>query len=149
MQVTVLTCRHVTDYKTSEPPGSLHSPFLKALKTQHSKETPCCSLLEQPNFAHDLPAAGGIEVRGLSVASWCCLMGSYYSECERSFWRSLLMMINNALLCNLRICSCQYIRFGLSLKFSTHSYMTTALSSSLLPFRAAVSWSLVTPVSQC
>uniref|UniRef100_A0A7N5K7G4 Proteasome assembly chaperone 1 n=1 Tax=Ailuropoda melanoleuca TaxID=9646 RepID=A0A7N5K7G4_AILME len=57
MQVTVLTCRHVTDYKTSESTSSLHSPFLKALKTQNFKEPPCCPLLEQPNIVHDLPAA--------------------------------------------------------------------------------------------
>nr|XP_017517498.2 proteasome assembly chaperone 1 isoform X2 [Manis javanica] len=57
MQITILTCRHVTDYKTSEPTSSLHSPFLKALKTQNFKEPPCCSLLEQPNIVHNLPAA--------------------------------------------------------------------------------------------
>ncbi|ELW67900.1 Proteasome assembly chaperone 1 [Tupaia chinensis] len=57
MQVTVLTCRHVTDYKTSESTGSLPSPFLKALKTQNFKDPTCCSLLEQPNIVHDLPAA--------------------------------------------------------------------------------------------
>ncbi|XP_019511334.1 PREDICTED: proteasome assembly chaperone 1 isoform X1 [Hipposideros armiger] len=57
MQITVLTCRHVTDYKTSESTSSLHPPFLKALKTQNFKEPPCCSLLEQPNIVHDLPAA--------------------------------------------------------------------------------------------
>ncbi|OWK06210.1 PSMG1, partial [Cervus elaphus hippelaphus] len=57
MQVTVLTCRHVTDYKTSESTSSLHTPFLKALKTQNFKEPPSCSLLEQPNIVHDLPAA--------------------------------------------------------------------------------------------
>nr|KAF6478390.1 proteasome assembly chaperone 1 [Molossus molossus] len=57
MQVTILTCRHVTDYKTSESTSSLHSPFLRALKTQDSKEPPCCPLLEQPNIAHGLPAA--------------------------------------------------------------------------------------------
>ncbi|KAF7483789.1 Hypothetical predicted protein [Marmota monax] len=57
MQVTILTCRHVTDYKTSESTGSLPSPFLKALKTQNFKDTACCSLLEQPNIIHDLPAA--------------------------------------------------------------------------------------------
>lgn len=57
MQVTILTCRHVTDYKTSEATGSLQTPFLKALKTQACKEPPCCPLLEQPNIAHDLPAA--------------------------------------------------------------------------------------------
>ncbi|XP_036303833.1 proteasome assembly chaperone 1 isoform X4 [Pipistrellus kuhlii] len=61
MQVTILTCRHVTDYKTPESTSSLHPPFLKALKTQTSKESPCCSLLEQPNIVHDLPAAGGIK----------------------------------------------------------------------------------------
>ncbi|XP_036755191.2 proteasome assembly chaperone 1 isoform X2 [Manis pentadactyla] len=57
VQITILTCRHVTDYKTSEPTSSLHSPFLKALKTQNFKEPPCCSLLEQPNIVHNLPAA--------------------------------------------------------------------------------------------
>ncbi|XP_013001559.2 proteasome assembly chaperone 1 isoform X1 [Cavia porcellus] len=57
MQVTVLTCRHVTDYKTSESTGSLPSPFLKALKTQNFRDPVCCSLLEQPNIVHDLPAA--------------------------------------------------------------------------------------------
>uniref|UniRef100_A0A0N8EU78 Proteasome assembly chaperone 1 n=2 Tax=Heterocephalus glaber TaxID=10181 RepID=A0A0N8EU78_HETGA len=57
MQVTVLTCRHVTDYKTSESTGSLPSPFLRALKTQSFKDPACCSLLEQPNIVHDLPAA--------------------------------------------------------------------------------------------
>lgn len=57
MQVTILTCRHVTDYKTSESTSSLHTPFLKALKTQNFKEPPFCSLLEQPNIVHDLPAA--------------------------------------------------------------------------------------------
>ncbi|KAM5281695.1 proteasome assembly chaperone 1 isoform 3-T3 [Ctenodactylus gundi] len=57
MQVTVLTCRHITEYKTSGSTSSLPSPFLKALKTQHFKEPVCCSLLEQPNIVHDLPAA--------------------------------------------------------------------------------------------
>uniref|UniRef100_A0A8D2DG14 Proteasome assembly chaperone 1 n=1 Tax=Sciurus vulgaris TaxID=55149 RepID=A0A8D2DG14_SCIVU len=57
MQITILTCRHVTDYKTSESTGSLPSPFLKALKTQNCKDTACCSLLEQPNIVHGLPAA--------------------------------------------------------------------------------------------
>ncbi|XP_054434406.1 proteasome assembly chaperone 1 isoform X2 [Pteronotus mesoamericanus] len=57
MQVTILTSRHVTDYKTSESTSSLHCPFLRALKTQNFKEPPCCSLLEQPNIVHDLPAA--------------------------------------------------------------------------------------------
>nr|KAF6383349.1 proteasome assembly chaperone 1 [Pipistrellus kuhlii] len=70
MQVTILTCRHVTDYKTPESTSSLHPPFLKALKTQTSKESPCCSLLEQPNIVHDLPAAGGIKVRSLHITSW-------------------------------------------------------------------------------
>ncbi|KAF6121282.1 proteasome assembly chaperone 1 [Phyllostomus discolor] len=57
VQVTVLTSRHVTDYRTSESPGSLRCPFLRALKTQTLKEPPCCPLLEQPNIVHDLPAA--------------------------------------------------------------------------------------------
>uniref|UniRef100_A0A8C9DXV2 Proteasome assembly chaperone 1 n=1 Tax=Phocoena sinus TaxID=42100 RepID=A0A8C9DXV2_PHOSS len=57
MQVTILTCRHVTDYKTSESTSSLHTPFLKALKTQNAREPPCCSLLEQPNIVPGLPAA--------------------------------------------------------------------------------------------
>ncbi|XP_012882830.1 PREDICTED: proteasome assembly chaperone 1 isoform X2 [Dipodomys ordii] len=57
MQITILTCRHVTDYKTSESTGSLPTPFLRALKTQHFKDSACCSLLEQPNIAHGLPAA--------------------------------------------------------------------------------------------
>lgn len=61
MQVTILTCRHVTDYKSSESTSTLPSPFLKALKTRNFKEPPCCSLLEQPNIAHDLPAAGGAQ----------------------------------------------------------------------------------------
>lgn len=62
MQITILTCRHVTDYKTSASTSSLHSPFLKALKTQNFKELPCCSLLEQPNIVHDLPAAGDVKI---------------------------------------------------------------------------------------
>ncbi|XP_045708500.1 proteasome assembly chaperone 1 [Phyllostomus hastatus] len=57
MEVTVLTSRHVTDYKASESPSSLRCPFLRALKTQALKEPPCCPLLEQPNIVHDLPAA--------------------------------------------------------------------------------------------
>ncbi|XP_006886778.1 PREDICTED: proteasome assembly chaperone 1-like isoform X3 [Elephantulus edwardii] len=57
MQVTILTCRHITDYKTSESTCSLPSPFLRALKTQNFKDPTCCSLLEQPNIVHDLPAA--------------------------------------------------------------------------------------------
>uniref|UniRef100_A0A8C5NU91 Proteasome assembly chaperone 1 n=1 Tax=Jaculus jaculus TaxID=51337 RepID=A0A8C5NU91_JACJA len=57
MQITILTCRHITEYKTPEAPSSLPSPFLKALKTQTYKDAVCCSLLEQPNIAHDLPAA--------------------------------------------------------------------------------------------
>ncbi|KAM6225046.1 proteasome assembly chaperone 1 isoform 2-T2 [Rhynchocyon petersi] len=57
MQVTILTCRHITDYKTSESTCSLPSPFLRALKTQNFKDSACCSLLEQPNIVHDLPAA--------------------------------------------------------------------------------------------
>lgn len=58
MQVTILTSRHVTDYKTSESTGSLPSPFLKALHTKNFEDQLCCSLLEQPNIVHDLPAAG-------------------------------------------------------------------------------------------
>ncbi|XP_004446661.1 proteasome assembly chaperone 1 [Dasypus novemcinctus] len=57
MQITILTCRHVTDYKTPESTCSLPSPFLKALITEKFKDTVCCSLLEQPNIVHDLPAA--------------------------------------------------------------------------------------------
>ncbi|XP_048202181.1 proteasome assembly chaperone 1 isoform X2 [Perognathus longimembris pacificus] len=57
MQITILTCRHVTDYKTAESAGSLPTPFLRALKTRHFKDPACCSLLEQPNIAHGLPAA--------------------------------------------------------------------------------------------
>lgn len=149
MQVTILTSRHVTDYKTSESTSSLHSPFLKALKTQNSKEPPCCSLLEQPNIVHDLPAAGGIKVRNLYITSWYCFIGSYYFECERCFWSSLLM-INNALLFNLSICSCQSILFGLNFKVfhtqfheNSSEFLTVTLQSCSVP------WSLVTPVSQC
>lgn len=69
MQVTVLTCRHVTDFKTSESTSSLHTPFLRALKTQNFREAPCCSLLEQPNIVHDLPAAGGIPVGNVCLLS--------------------------------------------------------------------------------
>uniref|UniRef100_F7AZW9 Proteasome assembly chaperone 1 n=1 Tax=Equus caballus TaxID=9796 RepID=F7AZW9_HORSE len=74
MQVTILTCRHVTDYKTSESTSSLHSPFLKALKTQNFKEPPCCSLLEQPNIAHDLPAAvlSYCQVWGIPAVLYLC-----------------------------------------------------------------------------
>uniref|UniRef100_A0A8C2MZJ7 Proteasome assembly chaperone 1 n=1 Tax=Cricetulus griseus TaxID=10029 RepID=A0A8C2MZJ7_CRIGR len=57
MLVTILTCRHVTEYKTSESTCSLPSPFLRALKTQKFKDPVCCPLLEQPNIVHDLPAA--------------------------------------------------------------------------------------------
>uniref|UniRef100_A0A8C6H8Z5 Proteasome assembly chaperone 1 n=1 Tax=Mus spicilegus TaxID=10103 RepID=A0A8C6H8Z5_MUSSI len=57
MQVTVLTCRHITDYKTPESTCSLSSPFLRALKTQTFKDAVCCPLLEQPNIVHDLSAA--------------------------------------------------------------------------------------------
>ncbi|XP_051006258.1 proteasome assembly chaperone 1 [Acomys russatus] len=57
MRVTVLTCRHITEYKTSEATCSLPSPFLRALKTQRFKDPTCCPLLEQPNIVHDLPAA--------------------------------------------------------------------------------------------
>ncbi|CAH6792594.1 proteasome assembly chaperone 1 [Phodopus roborovskii] len=57
MQVTILTCRHVTEYKTSESTCSLPSPFLRALKTHKFKGPVCCPLLEQPNIVHDLPAA--------------------------------------------------------------------------------------------
>ncbi|XP_060054706.1 proteasome assembly chaperone 1 isoform X1 [Erinaceus europaeus] len=57
VQVTVLTCRHVTDYKSPESPGSLPTPFLRALKTRAETEPPGCPPLEQPNIAHDLPAA--------------------------------------------------------------------------------------------
>lgn len=57
MQVTVLTSRHVTDYKTSAAVGSFASPFLRALKTHDFHDPLCCALLEPPNFAHDLPAA--------------------------------------------------------------------------------------------
>ncbi|XP_034370658.1 proteasome assembly chaperone 1 [Arvicanthis niloticus] len=57
MQVTVLTCRHITEYKTSESTCSLSSPFLRALKTQKFKDAVCCPLLEQPNIVHDLTAA--------------------------------------------------------------------------------------------
>lgn len=71
MQVTVLTCRHVTDYKTSESTSSLRSPFLKALKTENFKEPPCCSLLEQPNIVHDLPAAGGVEICDIYIIDYC------------------------------------------------------------------------------
>ncbi|KAL6072513.1 hypothetical protein STEG23_030757 [Scotinomys teguina] len=57
MKVTILTCRHVTEYKTSESTCSLPSPFLRALKTQKFRDPACCPLLEQPNIVHDLPAA--------------------------------------------------------------------------------------------
>lgn len=57
MQVTVLTCRHITEYKTCESTYNLSSPFLRALKTQTFKDALCCPLLEQPNIVHDLSAA--------------------------------------------------------------------------------------------
>uniref|UniRef100_A0A5F8GSQ0 Proteasome assembly chaperone 1 n=1 Tax=Monodelphis domestica TaxID=13616 RepID=A0A5F8GSQ0_MONDO len=57
LQVTLLTSRHVTDYRTPESSGSLSSPFLKALKTQSFQDAAHCTLLEQPNIVHDLPAA--------------------------------------------------------------------------------------------
>lgn len=78
MQVTILTCRHVTDYKTSESTSSLHTPFLKALKTQNFKEPPFCSLLEQPNIVHDLPAAGSISVHDIHFYSCYCFFHSCY-----------------------------------------------------------------------
>ncbi|XP_049741268.1 proteasome assembly chaperone 1-like [Elephas maximus indicus] len=56
-QVTILTGRNITDYKTSESTCSMPSPFLRALKTQNFKDPVCCSLLEQPKIVHDLPAA--------------------------------------------------------------------------------------------
>ncbi|XP_051840744.1 proteasome assembly chaperone 1 isoform X1 [Antechinus flavipes] len=57
LQITILTSRHVTDYKTPESSCNLPSPFLKALKTQTFQDAACCTLLEQPNIVHDLPAA--------------------------------------------------------------------------------------------
>ncbi|XP_043847131.1 proteasome assembly chaperone 1 isoform X2 [Dromiciops gliroides] len=57
LQITILTSRHVTDYKTPESSSNLPSPFLKALKTQTFQDAACCTLLEQPNIVHDLPAA--------------------------------------------------------------------------------------------
>ncbi|XP_068930941.1 proteasome assembly chaperone 1 isoform X2 [Petaurus breviceps papuanus] len=57
LQITILTSRHVTDYKTPESSCNLPSPFLKALKTQSFQDAACCTLLEQPNIVHDLPAA--------------------------------------------------------------------------------------------
>ncbi|XP_020829567.1 proteasome assembly chaperone 1 [Phascolarctos cinereus] len=57
LQITVLTSRHVTEYKTPESSCNLPSPFLKALKTQSFQDAACCTLLEQPNIVHDLPAA--------------------------------------------------------------------------------------------
>lgn len=74
MQVTILTCRHVTDYKTSESTCSLPSPFLKALKTENFRDQTCCSLLEQPNIVHDLPAAvlSYCQVWSLSAVLYLC-----------------------------------------------------------------------------
>lgn len=77
MQVTILTCRHVTDYKTSESTSSLHTPFLKALKTQNAREPPCCSLLEQPNIVPGLPAAGGGTVHSIHILPCHCFTRSY------------------------------------------------------------------------
>lgn len=77
MQITILTCRHVTDYKTLESTGSLPSPFLKALKTQNFKDPACCPLLEQPNIVHDLPAAGGIKICNIYIVSYC-FIDTYY-----------------------------------------------------------------------
>ncbi|XP_028902535.1 proteasome assembly chaperone 1 [Ornithorhynchus anatinus] len=57
LQVTILTTRHVTDYKTPESTLNLPSPFLKALKTKTFNGPVCCPLLEQPNIVHGLPAA--------------------------------------------------------------------------------------------
>ncbi|XP_044522846.1 proteasome assembly chaperone 1 isoform X3 [Gracilinanus agilis] len=57
LQITILTSRHVTDYKTPESCCNLPSPFLKALKTQSFQDAAYCTLLEQPNIVHDLPAA--------------------------------------------------------------------------------------------
>lgn len=71
MQVTVLTCRHITEYKTSESTCSLPSPFLRALKTQKFKDSACCPLLEQPNIVHDLPAAGGLNTQPLLFVTGC------------------------------------------------------------------------------
>ncbi|XP_040842560.1 proteasome assembly chaperone 1 isoform X1 [Ochotona curzoniae] len=74
MQVTILTSRHVTDYKTSESTGSLPSPFLKALHTKNFEDQLCCSLLEQPNIVHDLPAAvlSFCQVWGLPAVLYLC-----------------------------------------------------------------------------
>lgn len=74
MLVTILTCRHVTEYKTSESTCSLPSPFLRALKTQKFKDPVCCPLLEQPNIVHDLPAAGGAKSCHLYPLSQALLM---------------------------------------------------------------------------
>ncbi|XP_033010116.1 proteasome assembly chaperone 1 [Lacerta agilis] len=57
LQVLVLSTCSVTEYKTTESTLTLPSPFLKALKTSTFKDKVCCSLLEQPNIARDLPAA--------------------------------------------------------------------------------------------
>lgn len=69
MQVTVLTCRHITEYKTAESTYNLSSPFLRALKTQKFKDIVCCPLLEQPNIVHGLSAAGGTEGHSLHTVS--------------------------------------------------------------------------------
>ncbi|XP_055975514.1 proteasome assembly chaperone 1 [Sorex fumeus] len=74
MQVTILTCRHVTDYKSPESTGSLPSPFLRALRTRDYREPLCCPLLEQPNIAHDLPAAvlSHCQVWGIPAVLYLC-----------------------------------------------------------------------------
>ncbi|XP_044281971.1 proteasome assembly chaperone 1 isoform X2 [Varanus komodoensis] len=61
LQVFVLSSCPITDYKTTESTLTLPSPFLKALKTTAFKDKVFCSLLEQPNIARDLPAAGHIK----------------------------------------------------------------------------------------
>ncbi|XP_072116079.1 proteasome assembly chaperone 1 isoform X2 [Mobula birostris] len=57
LNVIVLSCSSVTEYKSSKSIPSIPVPFLRALKTRALQETPHCQLLEQPNVISGLPAA--------------------------------------------------------------------------------------------
>uniref|UniRef100_UPI00398E40FE proteasome assembly chaperone 1 n=1 Tax=Pristiophorus japonicus TaxID=55135 RepID=UPI00398E40FE len=57
LEVIVLSSSSVTEYKSARSTANISVPFLRALKTRASQETPPCALLEQPNVVSGLPAA--------------------------------------------------------------------------------------------
>ncbi|XP_067849395.1 proteasome assembly chaperone 1 [Heptranchias perlo] len=74
LDVIVLSSCSVTEYKSSTPISNISVPFLRALKTNASQETPHCPLLEQPNVISGLPAAvlSYCQVRQIPAVHYHC-----------------------------------------------------------------------------